>query len=101
MLTQAEQLAHLATIIAKALVDRPNDVRVNATAGEHAVVLNLSVHPDDVGKVIGKNGVHAGAMRRLLSAAAGKLKRSVMLEVVDPLTDRGSGRRDRKDQSRR
>ena len=96
MPTEAEQLVHLATIMARALVDHPNDVHITHTAGERAVVLELHVHPDDVGKVIGKEGVHAGAMRRLLSAAAGKLRRSVMLDVVDPFTNRrGTGERHR------
>lgn len=82
MATETEQLVHLATIMAKALVDHSDAVRVVSTVGEHVVILELFVNGNDIGKVIGKQGIYAEAMRTLLSAAAGKLGKSVVLEVT-------------------
>lgn len=78
----AEQLASLAMTMAQALVDDPKDVCVTHTVGNHVVVLELGVRPGEVGKVIGRQGVYANAMRILLSAAAGRLRKTVQLEVV-------------------
>lgn len=72
----------LVTVIAKALVDYPDDVRVNAVEGEHAVVYELSVHPSDVGKVIGKQGRIAKAFRTVLASAAVKENKRVTLEII-------------------
>ncbi len=72
----------LVTVIAKALVDYPDDVRVNAVEGEHAVVYELSVHPSDVGKVIGKQGRIAKAFRTVLASAAVKENKRATLEII-------------------
>ena len=55
--------------IAKALVDRPEEVAVHVVEGEEVIVLELRVHPTDVGKVIGKHGRTAQSMRTILGAA--------------------------------
>jgi predicted RNA-binding protein YlqC (UPF0109 family) len=72
----------LVTVIAKALVDHPEDVRVNVVEGEHAVVYELSVHPSDVGKVIGKQGRIAKALRTVVTSAAVKEQKRVNVEIV-------------------
>jgi predicted RNA-binding protein YlqC (UPF0109 family) len=69
--------------IAKALVDRPEDVRVNAVEGEQVTVLELRVNPDDLGKVIGRQGRTAKSIRTLLGAAGMKLKKRFTLEILE------------------
>jgi predicted RNA-binding protein YlqC (UPF0109 family) len=65
------------------LVDRPDDVEIKEVIGEHAHVLELNVAKEDLGKVIGKGGAHASAMRTLLSAASGKEKKRYILEIIE------------------
>lgn len=69
--------------LAKALVDKPDRVEVNEVWGERSSVLQLKVAKEDLGKVIGKQGRNANAMRRLLGAAATKEKRSLVLEILE------------------
>ena len=69
--------------IAKALVDRPEDVRVTAVDGSQVTVLELRVHPEDLGKVIGRQGRTARAIRTLLGAAGMKLKKRYTLEILE------------------
>jgi hypothetical protein len=69
--------------IAKALVDRPEDVRVNAVEGEQITVLELRVNPEDLGKVIGRQGRTAKSIRTLLGAAGMKLKKMFTLEILE------------------
>ena len=69
--------------IAKALVDHPDQVVVNAVEGEQVTVLELRVHPDDLGKVIGKQGRIAKSIRTLLGAAGMKVKRRYTLEILE------------------
>jgi predicted RNA-binding protein YlqC (UPF0109 family) len=69
--------------IAKALVDNPDEVEVVEIVGTQSCVLELHVHPSDVGKVIGKRGVHADAIRRLVHAIGGKRKRRYVLEIIE------------------
>jgi predicted RNA-binding protein YlqC (UPF0109 family) len=69
--------------IVKALVDKPDEVRINEVLGEHAHVLELTVAKDDLGKVIGKGGAHASAIRTLLAAASGKEKKRYILEIIE------------------
>ena len=73
----------LVLYMAQALVDHPEQVEVNAVEGESSVILELKVASDDVGKVIGKGGQTAKAMRKVLSAAATKLKKKSMLQIVE------------------
>ncbi|HVT92724.1 MAG TPA: KH domain-containing protein [Bryobacteraceae bacterium] len=69
--------------IAKALVDKPEEVVVNMVDGEQASVLELRVAPSDLGKVIGKQGRTARSMRTLLAAAGMKLNRRFTLEILE------------------
>ena len=69
--------------IVKALVDHPERVKVVEIEGTHSCVLELSVAPDDVGKVIGKKGIHADAIRRIVHAVGGKNKKRYVLEILE------------------
>ncbi len=72
----------LVEYMAGALVDEPDKVRVTEVSGSHSVVLELHVAPDDVGRVIGKGGRVANAMRNLLRVAALRDGKRVNLEIV-------------------
>ena len=69
--------------IAKALVDNPDDVRVTEVAGEQTTVLELRVNTEDLGKVIGRQGRTARAIRTLLSAAGMKVQKRFVLEILE------------------
>lgn len=69
--------------IAKALVDSPEEVSVNAVEGQQVTVLELRVAPGDLGKVIGKQGRTARSMRTILGAAGMKLKKRFTLEILE------------------
>ena len=69
--------------IVKALVDKPEEVTINQIEGTQTVVLELKVATSDLGKVIGKQGRTANAIRTLLNAASGKAGKRYMLEIVD------------------
>ena len=73
----------LVEYIAKALVDNPDGVNVKIIEGEKSVILELKVAQDDIGKVIGKRGRIAQAIRIILSSAAAKTNKRVMLEIID------------------
>jgi hypothetical protein len=72
----------LAESIAKALVDHPEHVRVTQTEGARSVLLELRVAPEDLGRVIGKQGRIVDAIRVLLQAAAARRGKRVTLEIV-------------------
>ncbi len=69
--------------IAKALVDEPAQVQVSALEGEQSTVLELRVAPNDLGKVIGKQGRTARSIRTILGAASMKLKKRYTLEILE------------------
>jgi uncharacterized protein len=69
--------------IAKALVDQPDKVQVNEVQGEQTTVLELRVATEDLGKVIGKQGKTARAMRTLLAAAGMKIRKRFVLEILE------------------
>ena len=69
--------------IVRALVDRPEEVFVNEIEGAHTTILEVSVAKSDMGKVIGKQGKNAYAIRTLLSAASGKNRKHYILEIVE------------------
>lgn len=69
--------------IAKALVDDPAGVRVTEVGGESVTVIELRVSPGDLGKVIGKQGRTAQAMRTILNAVATKLRKRAVLEIIE------------------
>lgn len=76
-------LKELVEFIAKSLVDHPEDVSVAVVEGGRTKVLELRVHPEDMGQVIGKHGRTAKSMRTLLNAAATKDNLRVVLEIVE------------------
>lgn len=75
-------MKELVEIIAKALVDHPEAVEVNEVEGERSTILELKVAPDDMGKVIGKQGRIAKAIRTVVKAAATKDDKRVVVEIL-------------------
>jgi predicted RNA-binding protein YlqC (UPF0109 family) len=73
----------LVSYIARALVDEPEGVEVNLIEGEKSTILELKVADGDIGKVIGKHGRIAKAVRTILAAAATKTGKRVVLEILD------------------
>ncbi len=76
-------LKDLIALIAKALVDHPEEVKVAEVEGEKTSVIELAVAKDDLGKVIGKQGKTARAIRTILTAASTKLKKRAVLEIIE------------------
>lgn len=75
-------MIELVEYIAKALVDHPENVSVNQVEGEQSVILELKVAPEDMGKVIGKQGRIAKAIRTVVKAAAAKEGKRVVVEII-------------------
>ncbi|KPJ74730.1 MAG: RNA-binding protein [Deltaproteobacteria bacterium SG8_13] len=73
----------LISYIAQALVDHPEQVSVSEVEGNQTSVLELKVAKEDLGKVIGKQGRTARAMRTILSAASAKIKKRTVLEIIE------------------
>jgi hypothetical protein len=73
----------LITYIAQALVDNPDQVAVTEIEGGQTLILELRVAKEDMGKIIGKHGRTAQAIRTLLSAASGKAKKRIVLEILE------------------
>ena len=73
----------LILMIAKSLVDKPDEVDLQEVVGEKTTVLELRVAKEDLGKVIGKQGKTARAMRTILNATATKLKKRAVLEIIE------------------
>ena len=76
-------MKELVESIARALVDNPDDVNVAVIEGEQTTVLELRVAPEDLGKVIGKQGRTARAIRTILGAAGMKLRKRFVLEILE------------------
>jgi predicted RNA-binding protein YlqC (UPF0109 family) len=76
-------LKELIEFMARALVDNPEKVRVSEIEGEQTSVLELRVAKEDLGKVIGKQGRTARAMRTILSAASTKIRKRAVLEIIE------------------
>ncbi len=76
-------MKELLEAIAKALVDNPDQVQVRAIEGEHVIVLELRVHPSDMGKVIGREGRIVVSIRTILVAAGMKLRKRVKVEILE------------------
>jgi hypothetical protein len=76
-------MKELVELIARALVDRPDEVNVKEIEGHQATVLELRVADGDLGKVIGKQGRTARAIRAILNASGTKLKRRFVLEILE------------------
>jgi predicted RNA-binding protein YlqC (UPF0109 family) len=73
----------LLTYMAQAMVDYPDKVKVNEVNGGQTSILELQVAREDIGKVIGKEGKNARAMRTIVSAAASKLHKRTIIEIID------------------
>jgi predicted RNA-binding protein YlqC (UPF0109 family) len=76
-------MKELVEFLAKSLVDNPDDVRIHTFEREQATVIELEVAPADLGKVIGRQGRTARAIRTLLSAAGQKTRRRYILDIID------------------
>jgi hypothetical protein len=76
-------LKELVEAIAKALVDHSEQVQVRAIEGEQVTVYELRVHPDDLGKVIGRQGRTAESIRTLLGAMGMKQRKRFLLEILE------------------
>ncbi len=76
-------MKEMVEFIAKALVDYPEQVDVQQVEGERSIILELRVAPEDMGKVIGKQGRIAKAIRTVVNAAAIKEDKRVMVEIVE------------------
>ena len=76
------EMKDLITNIAKALVDKPEEVMVTEIMGQHTSVIELKVAKEDIGKVIGRHGRNADAMRNILMAASTKLRKRCILEIL-------------------
>ena len=76
-------MQQLVEYIARALVDLPDKVNVVAMESQNSIILELKVAPEDVGKVIGKGGQTAKALRKILSAAATKLHKKSLLQIIE------------------
>jgi hypothetical protein len=76
-------MRELITFIARALVDDPDRVEVTEVEGEQTSVIELKVAKEDLGKVIGKQGRTARAMRTILSAASTKQRKRAVLEIIE------------------
>ena len=76
-------MKELVLVMARALVDKPDEVEINEIQGDVTTILELKVAKEDLGKVIGKQGKTAHAMRSILNATATKLKKRAVLEIVE------------------
>lgn len=81
-------MKELVETVCKALVDNPEEVNVTQIDGEQTSILELRVHPSDLGKVIGKQGRTARAIRTILAAAGMKNKRRFNLEIIENFEDK-------------
>ena len=77
------EIKELIELMAKALVDTPDSVEVREIEGEQSSVMELRVAKGDLGKVIGKQGRTASAMRTILGAASAKLKKRAVLDIIE------------------
>ena len=81
-------MKQLVETVCKSLVDNPEEVKVTQIDGEQTTILELRVHQSDLGKVIGKQGRTARAIRTILAAAGMKQKRRFNLEIIERFEDR-------------
>ena len=70
-------------VIVVAIVDYPDEVYIHEVEGSRTSVIEINVDRDDVGKVIGKQGIHADAIRKLVTAAGGKLRRRYEVNIIE------------------
>ncbi len=77
------ELSQMIELISKRLVDLPDQVSVNEIQGENTTVIELTVAKEDLGKIIGKQGRTARAIRTLLNGASAKLRKRTVLEIIE------------------
>jgi predicted RNA-binding protein YlqC (UPF0109 family) len=77
------QVKELVEVIAKALAEYPEDIKVTEISGQQISVIELRAAKDDLGKIIGKEGRNAHALRTLVNAAATKLRKRAVLEILE------------------
>ncbi len=75
-------MKNLVEVIAKSLVNNPDEVRVKETESSNSILIELSVAPEDMGKVIGKQGRIAKAIRTVVKSAAVKTDKKVIVEII-------------------
>jgi predicted RNA-binding protein YlqC (UPF0109 family) len=80
---ELSELSKMIAYLARMLVDLPDQVEVNEIAGENTTVIELKVAKEDLGKIIGKQGRTARAVRTVLNGASTKLRRRTVLEIVE------------------
>ncbi|MGE3263384.1 MAG: KH domain-containing protein [Bacteriovoracia bacterium] len=83
MKSASEELRELIEFMGRALVDLPDQVQVKNIEGEQTTVIELKVAKEDLGKVIGKQGRTARAIRTILNGASTKLKKRTVLEIIE------------------
>ncbi len=69
--------------IAQELLEHPEEIQINEIAGHQTTILELKVHPEDLGKIIGRQGRTAKALRTIINAAAMKKDKRVLLEIIE------------------
>lgn len=77
------QVKDLVEVIARSLAEYPDEVKVREITGQQISVIELRAAKDDLGKIIGKDGRNAHALRTIISAAATKLKKRAVLEILE------------------
>ncbi len=75
-------MKELVEVLSKALVDRPEDVQINEIVRDRSIIYELTVHPDDMGKIIGKQGRIAKAIRTVVNAAAVKENKRIIIDII-------------------
>ena len=75
-------MKELTEIIVKALVDNPSEVKITEKDGENSLVIQIQVQSDDMGKIIGKQGRIAKALRTVVKAAAAKENKKVLIDII-------------------
>ncbi len=83
MIDDDPKLEELLSFVARSLVDEPDEVRVNVVDGDRATVYELQVAEDDLGKVIGKDGRTARALRTLLASTSARVRKRAILEILE------------------
>ena len=78
-----EAMQDLLKNIVQALVDNPEEIKITTVEGKQVIILELKVAKEDIGKVIGKQGRTAHAIRTILGAASAKIKKRANLEIID------------------
>ncbi len=78
-----ESMQELLKNIVQKLVDNPEQIKITTVEGQQVIILELKVAKEDIGKIIGKQGHTAHAIRTLLSAASAKIKKRITLEIID------------------